>query len=77
MRQARPLVTMCCLDSEDPLMVHGLSLKCTDEAISEFKQAHQANLLRIMVLGFLMHIQSRKESMKLNCAIKLSGENIY
>lgn len=48
------------------------------EAISEFKQANQANWLRIMMLGFLMHIQSgRKESMKFNCTIKLSGENIY
>lgn len=49
-----------------------------NEAISEFKQANQANWLRIMMVAFLMHIQSaRKESMKFNCTIKLSGENIY
>lgn len=48
------------------------------EAISEFKQPNQANWLRIMMVGFLMHIQiGRKESMKFNCTIKLSGENIY
>ena len=42
------------------------------------KKANQANWLRIMMAGFLMHIQrGLKKCMKFNCTIKLSLENIY
>lgn len=52
--------------------------KCSRPVRRGLKQANEANWLRIMMVGFLMHIQrGLKKSMKFNCTIKLSQENIY
>lgn len=52
--------------------------KCSGPVRCGLKKANQANWFRIMMVGFLMHIQRRlKKCMKFNCTIKLSQENIY